>query len=435
MVVFASGVMGVVFDLEPQRLGVIVLGSTDSIGVGDDVSRSGQVVSVPVGTQLLGRVVDALGRPCDGQGPLSAAQYVPVEADAPAILDRARIVRPLLTGIKAVDAAVPIGRGQRELIVGDRQTGKTSIAIDSMLNQGASGVICVYCAIGQRGDAVARVIAALDAGEMLANSIVVVAGSEDAPGLNYVAPYAATAMAEYFSCQGRDVLIVYDDLTRHARSYRELSLLLRRPPGREAYPGDIFYVHARLLERAGQLSEARGGGSLTALPVLETQSENLSAYIPTNLISITDGQIYLSPKLVQKSQFPAVDLGKSVSRVGGKAQSPAFREVAANLRVRLSQFEELESFGALWYSPGRRHTSAPDSRRGAACGAAPSGARAAIRARTARRTQRRDGWALRLVANPGNASRNGQHLCIRTRRTWPNWPAHQRRRGATASRT
>jgi F-type H+-transporting ATPase subunit alpha len=344
MVIFASGETGVVFDLELERLGVILLGPSESIAVGDDVRRTRSVVSVPVGEDMLGRVLDTLGRPRDGLGPVKAVGHRPVEAEAPAILERSKIRRPLATGIKAIDAAVPIGRGQRQLIIGDRQTGKTSIAIDTMLNQARTGVFCVYCAIGQRGDAVARVIGALKAGGMMENSIVLAAGDEEAPGLGYIAPYAGMTMAEYFVDQGRDVLIIFDDLTRHARSYRELSLLLRRPPGREAYPGDIFHVHARLLERAGQFSEAHGGGSLTALPVIETQAENLSAYIPTNLISITDGQVYLSPRLVQKSQFPAVDLGKSVSRVGGKAQSPAFREVAGNVRVTLSQFEELEIF-------------------------------------------------------------------------------------------
>jgi F-type H+/Na+-transporting ATPase subunit alpha len=344
IVVFASGTKGIVFDLEPRRLGIILLGPSESISVGDDVRRTREVASTPVGESLLGRVVDALGWPLDGLGPLTVTAMRPVEADAPEILDRSKITHPLSTGIKAIDVAVPIGRGQRELIIGDRQTGKTSIAVDTMLNQAGTGVICIYCAIGQRGDAVARVIEALKKGRMLQNTIIMVAGDEEAPGLSYIAPYAASTMAEYFSNRGQDALIIFDDLTRHARSYRELSLLLRRPPGREAFPGDIFYVHARLLERAGQFSTSRGGGSLTALPVIETQAENLSAYIPTNLISITDGQVYLSPRLVQKGQFPAIDLGKSVSRVGGKAQSPAFREVAGNVRITLSQFEELESF-------------------------------------------------------------------------------------------
>jgi len=344
LLIFECGVRGIVLDLEPGRLGVILLGPSELITMGEDVRRTRKVVSVPVGPALLGRVVDAMGRPRDGLGPIAAVAETPIEAEAPGVLSRSAIFRPLATGIKAIDAAVPVGLGQRELIIGDRQTGKTSIAVDTILNQSRSQVICIYCAIGQRGDAVSRVIAAVKKGNILARSIIMSVGDEETPGLAYIAPYAAMAMAEYFSDQGRDVLIIFDDLTHHARSYRELSLLLRRPPGREAFPGDIFYVHARLLERAGQFAQEVGGGSITALPVVETQAENLSAYIPTNLISITDGQIYLSPRLVRKNQFPAVDLGLSVSRVGGKAQSRALREVAGNLRVTLSQFEELEDF-------------------------------------------------------------------------------------------
>ncbi|MFT7594047.1 MAG: F-type H+-transporting ATPase subunit alpha [Paracoccaceae bacterium] len=341
---FASGVQGIVLDLEPDRLGVVLLGPADRVVVGESVMRSHTVVSTKVGEALLGRVVDALGGPRDGGGQIKAQAVRPVEAEAPKILDRRAISQPLATGIKAIDAAVPIGLGQRELIIGDRQTGKTSLAVDTILNQRSTGVICIYCAIGQRGDAVAKVIGAIRAGGMLGRTIVMSAGDDEGAGLAYVAPYAAMTMAEYFAAQSQDVLVVLDDLTHHARSYRELSLLLRRPPGREAFPGDIFYIHARLLERAGQFTEAAGGGSITVLPVVETQAENLSAYIPTNLISITDGQIYLSPRLVRKNQFPAVDLGVSVSRVGGKAQSKAFRSVAGNLRVTLSQFEELEDF-------------------------------------------------------------------------------------------
>ena len=344
LLIFESGVRGIVLDLEPGRLGVILLGPSELIHLGEDVQRTRKVISAPVGPALLGRVIDAIGRPRDGLGPIAAVAEHPVEAEAPGVLSRAPISRPLATGIKAIDAAVPVGHGQRELIIGDRQTGKTSIAVDTILNQVRSNVICIYCAIGQRGDAVSRVIGALKKGDMMARSIVMSAGDEETPGLAYIAPYAAMTMAEYFSDQGKDVLIIFDDLTHHARSYRELSLLLRRPPGREAFPGDIFYVHARLLERAGQFTKEVGGGSITALPVVETQAENLSAYIPTNLISITDGQIYLSPRLVRRNQFPAVDQGLSVSRVGGKAQSRALREVAGNLRVTLSQFEELEDF-------------------------------------------------------------------------------------------
>ena len=341
---FASGERGIVFDLEPGHLGVVLLGPSENVQLGEEVHRTGQVVSVPTGSAMLGRVVDALGRPRDGKPPPHPAPLRPVEAEAPGILSRAAISRPLATGLKAVDAAVPVGLGQRELIIGDRQTGKTSIAVDTILNQKNTGVLCIYCAVGQRGDAVAEVIGALREGGMMTNSVVVVAGDEEAPGLAHIAPYAAMSIAESLAANGRDVLIIIDDMTHHAHAYRELSLLLRRPPGREAFPGDIFYVHARLLERAGQFTEAIGGGSITALPVVETQAENLSSYIPTNLISITDGQIYLSPRLVRKNQFPAVDLGISVSRVGGKAQRRAFREVAGNLRVTLSQFEELEEF-------------------------------------------------------------------------------------------
>lgn len=341
---FDCGVQGIVLDLEPGRLGVVLLGATDGIRIGEPVRRTHKVVSTRVGDGLLGHVVDAVGRPLDGADGAGANTLRPVEAEAPQILDRRAISRPLATGIKAVDAAVPVGLGQRQLVIGDRQTGKTSLCVDAILNQKSTDVVCLYCAIGQRGDAVAKVIAAIRDGGMTDRTVVMAAGDEDAAGLAYVAPYAAMTMAEAFAAQGRDVLLVLDDLTHHARSYRELSLLLRRPPGREAFPGDIFYIHARLLERAGQFTDPVGGGSITALAVVETQAENLSAYIPTNLISITDGQIYLSPRLVRKNQFPAIDLGKSVSRVGGKAQSPAFRSVAGNLRVTLSQFEELEDF-------------------------------------------------------------------------------------------
>ena len=341
---FGAGLMGVVFDLEVGRLGVVLLGAAGHVVPGSDVRRTGRVVAVPVGQALLGRVVDALGRPRDGRAAPVTDRTRPIEMEAPSILDRAPVVRPLATGLKAVDAAVPVGLGQRELIIGDRQTGKTSIAVDTILNQKNTDVICIYCAIGQRGDAVAKVIGAIRDGGMMDRAIIVAAGDEETPGLSFVAPYAAMSMAEDLASGGRDVVIIFDDLTHHAHSYRELSLLLRRPPGREAFPGDIFFVHARLLERAGQFADHAGGGSITALPVVETQAENLSAYIPTNLISITDGQIYLSPRLVRKNQFPAVDLGVSVSRVGGKAQARAFREVAGNLRVTLSQFEELEEF-------------------------------------------------------------------------------------------
>jgi F-type H+-transporting ATPase subunit alpha len=341
---FSGGIMGIASTLGTDRAGVIVLGPTDRLRPGDKVRRTGRVVDVPVGQAFLGRVVDALGRPRDGGEKIDADDRLPIAQPAPPIMHRGPVQVPLQTGIKAVDAAIPIGRGQRELILGDRQTGKTAAAVAAILNQKDTGVLAIYCAIGQRASAVARVIANLRKGGAMERCIVVVASGEDAPGLQFVAPYAATSMAEHFMAKGRDVLIVYDDLTRHARAYRELSLLLRRPPGREAYPGDIFYIHARLLERATQLRAEQGGGSLTALPVVETQAQNISAYIPTNLISITDGQIYLSPALFEKGHLPAIDIGTSVSRVGGKVQLPAFRAVAGNLRLMYAQFEELETF-------------------------------------------------------------------------------------------
>ena len=341
---FPNDVMGFAFSLEPDWVGVVLLDQPDGLGSGADVRRTRRIIDVPVGNALIGRVVDALGRPLDEGGPIDTRDRWPIERAAPTILERGAVTEPLQSGIKAIDALIPIGCGQRQLILGDRQTGKTAIALDTILSQRDRGVICVYCAIGQRGAGVAQVIADLRRFGAMETSIVVVAGGEDPPGLQFIAPYAATAMAEFFVEQGKDVLIVYDDLTRHARAYRELSLLLRRPPGREAYPGDIFYQHARLLERAAHLNEARGGGSLTALPIIETEAQNLSAYIPTNLISITDGQIYLTPTLFQKGHLPAIDIGKSVSRVGGKAQRPAYRAVAGDLRLAYAQFEELEMF-------------------------------------------------------------------------------------------
>ncbi len=344
LLLFPHGVVGIASNLRPGRIGVIVLGNTDRLRPGDRLRRTGRVVDVPVGEALLGRVVDALGRPIDNGGGIDARDRLPVERPAPPIMHRAPVERPLRTGIKAIDATVPIGMGQRELILGDRQTGKTAIAVDTILNQRDTGMISIYCAIGQRASAVARVVQSLRKNGALKRCIVVVAGGDEAPGLQFIAPYAATTMAEYFMAKGRDVLVVYDDLTRHARAYRELSLLLRRPPGREAYPGDIFYIHSRLLERATRLRDEHGGGTLTALPVVETQAQNISAYIPTNLISITDGQIYLSPELFEKGHLPAIDIGLSVSRVGGKAQLPAFRTVAGTLRLMYSQFEELETF-------------------------------------------------------------------------------------------
>ena len=339
-----GGLLAIAFDLGPQRIGAVLLGESSQLRAGDEVQRTGHVVDVPVGDLLLGRVVDPLGRPRDAKGPLRATIRRPVERSAPAIMDRAPVTVPLHTGIKVVDALVPVGRGQRELIVGDRQTGKTSIAVDTIINQRHQDVLCVYCAIGQRASTVAKVVADLRAQGAMDHTVVVVAEGSDAPGLSYVAPYAATSIAEHFMERGRDVLIVYDDLTNHARAYRELSLLMRRPPGREAFPGDIFYLHSRLLERATHLAPAHGGGSLTALPIIETQAQDISAYIPTNLISITDGQIYLSPTLFGLGILPAVDVGRSVSRVGGKAQLPGHRAATAGLKLAYAQFEELETF-------------------------------------------------------------------------------------------
>ena len=344
LVRFPSGLLGMTYNLDPDEVGVILLGAHTDLVAGAEVRRTERVVDVPVGDALLGRVIDATGRPLDNKGPVRTVERRPIERPAPAIIDRAPVTVPMQTGLKVVDALIPVGRGQRELILGDRQTGKTAIALDTMINQRDKDVLCVYCAIGQRSASVAKIVADLHAHDAMDYCMVVVAAGEEPPGLQFITPYAATSMAEYFMEQGRDVLIVYDDLTRHARAYRELSLLLRRPPGREAYPGDIFYIHSRLLERSTHLRPERGGGSLTALPIVETQAQNLSAYIPTNLISITDGQLYLSPELFRKGLLPAVDVGKSVSRVGGKAQFPAYRSVAGDLRLSYAQFEELESF-------------------------------------------------------------------------------------------
>jgi F-type H+-transporting ATPase subunit alpha len=341
---FPGDLFGIALNIDADGVGAILMGDDSLLNAGDPVERTGRVMDVPVGDGLLGRVINPLGEALDEKGPVPVHSRLPAERPAPAIMDRSPVTVPLQTGLKVIDALIPIGRGQRELILGDRQTGKTSIAVDAILNQRDQHVVCIYCAIGQRAASVARVIASLrDKGAMEYTTVIVTEGS-DAPGLQYIAPYSATSIAEYFMEQGRDVLIVYDDLTHHARAYRELSLLLRRPPGREAFPGDIFYVHSRLLERATRLSPERGGGSLTALPVIETEAQNISAYIPTNLISITDGQLYLSPKLFALGLLPAVDVGKSVSRVGGKAQRPAYRSVTGSLKLAYAQFEELETF-------------------------------------------------------------------------------------------
>src|ERR1035437_6529932 len=341
---FPGGVFGIAFNVDEDEIGVVLLGEYQDLHAGDEVERTGRVMDVAVGDVLLGRVIDPLGRLLHGRGPGTAAKRLPVEHPATHIMDRDPVTVPLQTGLKVIDALIPVGRGQRELILGDRQTGKTAIAIDTILNQRGQNVLCVYCAIGQRASAVAKVVATFREKGAMDYTVLVVTEGDAAPGLAYIAPYAATSIAESFMEAGRDVLIVYDDLTQHARSYRELSLLLRRPPGREAFPGDIFYIHSRLLERATHLRKELGGGSLTALPIIETEAQNISAYIPTNLISITDGQIYLSPSLFELGVLPAVDVGKSVSRVGGKAQRAVYRVVAGDLKLAYAQFEELETF-------------------------------------------------------------------------------------------
>ncbi|MGB7597372.1 MAG: alternate F1F0 ATPase, F1 subunit alpha [Gallionella sp.] len=344
VVKFPGDLYGIAFNVDEDEIGVVLLGDHSRLHAGDEVERRGHVMDVPVGDGMIGRVINPLGRPLDGKGTVASDRRLPIERPAPHIMDRAPVTVPLQTGIKVIDALVPIGRGQRELILGDRQTGKTAIAIDTILNQRGQDVICVYCAIGQRASAVAKAVADLRENGAMEYTVVVVTEGNDPPGLSYIAPYSATSIAEHFMEQGRDVLIVYDDLTNHARAYRELSLLLRRPPGREAFPGDIFYIHSRLLERATHLLDELGGGSMTALPIIETEAQNIAAYIPTNLISITDGQLYLSPTLFELGILPAVDVGKSVSRVGGKAQFAPYRAVTGDLKLAYAQFEELESF-------------------------------------------------------------------------------------------
>jgi len=344
LLLFDNNVKGMVQTLNKDSVGVVFLDNPDKVKAGDKVKRTHRVLDVPVSEDLLGRVINPLGEPLDGGAPITYSELRPVEVEAVPIMDRAPVVAPLQTGIKVIDAFTPIGRGQRELILGDRQTGKTAIALDSIINQKDSGVICIYCAIGQRNSAVAGVIADLRKHQVMQNTIVIVSAADDEAGMQFIAPYSATSIGEYFMHQGKDVLIVYDDLTNHARAYRQMSLLLRRPPGREAFPGDIFYIHSRLLERATRLKEDLGGGSLTALPIVSTEAGNISAYIPTNIISITDGQIYLSAPMFQKGIMPAVDTGKSVSRVGGDAQLPAYKDVVGPLKLFYAQFEELEAF-------------------------------------------------------------------------------------------
>lgn len=344
MVEFQSGVVGVVLNLEESQVGVMILGSSTGVSEGDMVRATGKILSVPVGEKMLGRVVDALGLPKDGKGEIEAKKRMPIEKVAPGVITREGVNQPVQTGIKAIDAMIPIGRGQRELIIGDRQTGKTAVAIDTIINQKGQDMICVYVAIGQKESKVARIVSELTERGAMDYTIVVSAGASEAASMSYLAPYAGCAIAEYFMEQGKDVLVVHDDLSRHAWAYRQISLILRRPPGREAYPGDVFYLHSRLLERSARLNKEYGGGSITALPIIETQAGDVSAYIPTNVISITDGQIYLESNLFYKGIRPAVNVGLSVSRVGSSAQIKAMKQVAGQLRLDLAQFRELEAF-------------------------------------------------------------------------------------------
>jgi F-type H+-transporting ATPase subunit alpha len=344
MLEFTHGVFGIALNLEEQSVGAVLLGDFTAIKEGDVVKRTGRIISVPVGEEMLGRVVNALGQPIDGKGPIQTKQFLPIERIAPGVVDRQPVKEPIQTGLKAIDGMVPIGRGQRELIIGDRQTGKTAVGIDAIINQRGKDVICIYNAIGQKQSTVAQVVRTLEENDAMSYSIVVAATASDPAPMLYIAPYSACAIGEYFRDSGRHALVVYDDLSKHAQAYREISLLLRRPPGREAYPGDVFYLHSRLLERAAKLNAAQGGGSLTALPIIETQAGDLSAYIPTNVISITDGQIFLESDLFHQGVRPAINVGNSVSRVGGSAQIKAMRQVAGTLRLDLAQYRELAAF-------------------------------------------------------------------------------------------
>ena len=344
LVEFPNGSFGMALNLEENSVSIVILGSDAGIREGDTVKRTGRVVSVPVGEQLIGRVVNALGEPIDGKGRLDVQEFRPVEMSAPGVIDRKSVSVPLQTGIKAIDAMIPIGRGQRELIIGDRQTGKTTIATDTILNQKGKDVICIYVAIGQKRSTVAQIVNTLELAGAMQYTIVVSATASELAPMQYIAPYTGCTMGEYFMHQGKDVLVVYDDLSKHAVAYRAISLLIRRPPGREAYPGDVFYLHSRLLERAARLSEENGGGSLTALPIIETQAGDVSAYIPTNVISITDGQIFLETELFHAGVMPAINPGISVSRVGGAAQIKALKKVAGSLKLLYSQYRELQSF-------------------------------------------------------------------------------------------
>ena len=344
LVEFETGVRGIVQNIETNSVGVVLLGSDYGLREGTIVKRTGKRAGVPVGEALIGRVVDALGTPIDGKGAIETSEYAPIENEAPGVIDRQPVSVPLQTGILAIDAMFPIGRGQRELIIGDRQTGKTSIAIDTIINQKGQDVICIYVAIGQKASTVAKLVSTLTAHGAMDYTVVVSSPASDLAPLQYISPYSGTAMAEYFMKQGKDVLIVYDDLSKHAVAYRAMSLLLKRPPGREAYPGDVFYLHSRLLERSSRLDEAHGGGSITALPIIETLAGDVSAYIPTNVISITDGQIFLESELFFSGIRPAVNVGLSVSRVGGAAQTKAMKKVSGSLRIDLAQFREMEVF-------------------------------------------------------------------------------------------
>jgi F-type H+-transporting ATPase subunit alpha len=344
MLEFTGGVLGVALNLEQDSIGAILLGDDTHIKQGDKVTATGKILSVPVGLALIGRVVNPLGQPLDNKGPIKSEKFYPVEKIAPGVIARQSVKEPLQTGIKAIDAMIPIGRGQRELIIGDRQTGKTAIAVDTIINQKGKDVICIYVAIGQKESKIARIMGELEKNDALKHTIIVVAGASDPAALSYIAPFAGCAMGEYFMDAGKHALIIYDDLSKHAVAYREISLLLRRPPGREAYPGDVFYLHSRLLERAAKLSKENGGGSLTALPVIETQAGDVSAYIPTNVISITDGQIYLESDLFYQGIRPALNVGLSVSRVGSSAQIKAIKKVAGKLRLDLAQFRALAAF-------------------------------------------------------------------------------------------
>jgi len=344
MLEFPHGVFGIALNLEEESVGAVLLGEYTEIKEGDIVKRTGRIISVPIGDEMLGRVVNALGQPLDGKGPIATKRFSPIERIAPGVVDRQPVKEPLQTGLKAIDAMVPIGRGQRELIIGDRQTGKTAVAIDAILNQKDTGVICIYNAIGQKQSTIAQVVRTLEEADAMRYTVVVVAAAADPAPLLYISPYSACTIGEFFRDSGRHALCVYDDLSKHAQAYREISLLLRRPPGREAYPGDVFYLHSRLLERAAKLNTSQGGGSLTALPIIETQAGDLSAYIPTNVISITDGQIFLESDLFHQGVRPAINVGNSVSRVGGSAQVKAMRQVAGTLRLDLAQYRELAAF-------------------------------------------------------------------------------------------